>query len=96
MWQVRRDVRVRVAITGRVQGVGFRFHTTRQASERSLSGWVRNCADGGVEAEFQGDEERVSEMVAWCRRGPVAASVSHVEVVNCDEVTGESGFRVRT
>lgn len=96
MWQVRRDVRVRVSIAGRVQGVGFRYHTTRQASQRSLTGWVRNCADGGVEAEFQGDEEQVSEMLAWCHRGPLTASVSHVEVVNCDDVTGESGFRVRT
>ena len=88
-------MRVRVHITGRVQGVGFRFHTTRQASQRSLTGWVRNCADGGVEAEFQGNEDRVADMVKWCRSGPVIASVRNVDVVACEESVGEQEFQVR-
>lgn len=89
-------MRVHVYITGRVQGVGFRFHTTRQASQRSLTGWVRNCADGGVEAEFQGAEEQVADMVAWCRKGPLTASVQHVDVVACEVLPDEQAFRLRS
>ena len=88
-------MRVRVHITGRVQGVGFRFHTTRQASQRSLTGWVRNCSDGGVEAEFQGAEDQIADMVTWCHGGPVTASVRNVEVVACEELAGEQAFHVR-
>ncbi|MBO9998346.1 MAG: acylphosphatase [Cyanobacteria bacterium SID2] len=68
--------RVRVFISGTVQGVGFRYSTQIQAERLSLSGWVRNRRDGRVEAVFEGDRSAVESALAWCRRGPVSAVVT--------------------
>ena len=70
---------VTVRIRGRVQGVWFRSWTAEEASSRGLSGWVRNRADGSVEALFAGPIAAVDEMLAACRRGPPMAAVSGVE-----------------
>jgi acylphosphatase len=85
--------RVRVRISGRVQGVFFRASCAEQARSRGLAGWVRNAADGAVEAEFEGREDDVSAMLAWCRQGPPSARVADVEVADLDPLGGE-GFRV--
>ncbi len=71
---------VRVRITGRVQGVWYRGWTIDEARTRSLDGWVRNRADGSVEAIFVGPIDLVDEMVEACREGPPAAEVADVEV----------------
>jgi len=73
-------------ITGRVQGVGFRFYTQRKALELGITGWVRNCRDGSVEAVIQGAPGSVETMIAWARRGPPSAVVSEVRVT---EASGE-------
>jgi acylphosphatase len=86
--------RATVTIHGRVQGVGFRFATRREAERHGLSGWARNTARGTVEAVFEGDEAAIEAMVAWCRRGPVRARVSRVDLA-WSEATGEfSGFHI--
>jgi acylphosphatase len=85
--------RVRVRISGRVQGVFFRAEARSRAESLGLAGWARNAADGSVEAVFEGDEARVRSMVDWCRRGPSGARVDNVEV-QTEEPTGETGFRV--
>jgi acylphosphatase len=74
------QVRVRVLIEGRVQGVFFRAHTRDEARLRGLKGWVRNLPDGRVEALFEGDKEVVNAMLAWCRQGPRYAYVDNVEI----------------
>jgi acylphosphatase len=71
-----------LAITGRVQGVGFRFYMQRKARELGLTGWVRNCRDGSVEAVIQGTSEAVETMIAWARRGPPSAVVADVRVAD--------------
>jgi acylphosphatase len=86
-------VRVRVRVRGRVQGVFFRAEARARADSLGLAGWIRNAEDGSVEAVFEGDEERVESMVAWCRRGPHGAHVDDVEVVR-EKPVGETGFRV--
>jgi acylphosphatase len=89
--------RVRVRIRGRVQGVFFRAEACSRADSLGLSGWIRNTHDGGVEALFEGDSERVDSMVAWCRRGPSGARVDEVEVAEVEPEAGsqaERGFRV--
>ena len=73
-------VRQRVLVSGRVQGVAFRAATRSQARSGAVSGFVRNLADGRVEAVFEGAPEGISEMIAWCRRGPPAAEVRSVDV----------------
>jgi acylphosphatase len=64
-----------VRLDGRVQGVGFRAWTVREAERRNLDGWARNRADGSVEAVFAGDAESVSAMMDACRRGSAYAIV---------------------
>jgi len=89
------DERVRVIVSGQVQGVFFRV-TTRDVAERlRLTGWVRNRADGRVEAELQGAPDAVRRAVEFCRSGPGQARVTHVDVERIDPVSGERGFKVR-
>ena len=63
-----------------MQGVAFRFRTQSQAESLGLKGWVRNLSDGRVEALFEGDDQEVSAMVSWCRKGPSMAHVTDVEI----------------
>jgi acylphosphatase len=85
--------RARVRIIGFVQGVYFRSETAARAGALGVAGWVRNAADGSVEAVFEGDEDRVASMIEWCRRGPRDARVDDV-AVDLEEPHGERGFRV--
>lgn len=85
--------RARVRVSGLVQGVYFRAETQARARSLGIAGWVRNTADGCVEAVFEGGEEQVESMIAWCRRGPPGARVDGV-AVEWEEPTGEAGFRV--
>ncbi|MDB5579306.1 MAG: acylphosphatase [Bradyrhizobium sp.] len=73
-----RQVIRQVRITGRVQGVGYRYWVEQQARLHDLEGWVRNRRDGNVEALFAGPEPVVTEMVERCRRGPSSARVDAV------------------
>jgi acylphosphatase len=86
--------RVRVLVTGRVQGVFFRATCASLARHRGLGGFARNLADGRVEAAFEGPDADVDAMVEWCRVGPPHGRVSEVEIV-VEEPTGEREFRVR-
>jgi acylphosphatase len=70
----------RLSIQGRVQGVGFRESMVAAARTAGVAGWVRNCADGSVEALVQGDPAAVEAVVAWARRGPPLARVTAVDV----------------
>jgi acylphosphatase len=87
--------RLHVVIEGRVQGVGFRHSTTRKARSLKLKGWVKNRSDGKVEAAFEGDEEALSTMLDWCRKGPTFASVSNVEADWEEGVQQFDSFQVR-
>jgi acylphosphatase len=86
-------VRQRVVVHGRVQGVLFRDSCRKQATTHAVSGWVRNRADGAVEAVFEGEREAVETLTAWCRRGPRHAQVERVDVAE-EQPTGERGFEV--
>jgi acylphosphatase len=66
-------------ISGRVQGVNFRYYTQRKAQQWRLTGWVRNLWDGRVEAVFEGSEEAVHKAVSWCHVGPPLAEVDSGE-----------------
>ena len=85
---------VRVLITGRVQGVWFRGWTVAEAGALGLDGWVRNRADGSVEALFHGPADAVDTMVGRCRRGPPAATVGGVTVEASSDVPAP-GFHQR-
>ena len=87
------QIRRRVVVHGRVQGVFFRDTVRRMASERGVSGWVRNRPDGTVEAVFEGATDAVESMVRFAHQGPRGADVEAVEVEE-EEPRGESGFSV--
>lgn len=69
-----------LVIRGRVQGVFFRDSMRREAQLLSVTGWVRNTADGAVEAVVQGEKPVLDRIVQWAHRGPAHAQVSNVEV----------------
>lgn len=70
----------RIRVTGRVQGVGFRWNAAREAWRREITGYVRNMPDGSVYIEAEGYTEQLDSYVEWCRRGPGAGYVISVEV----------------
>jgi acylphosphatase len=88
---MRRSVDVRV--TGRVQGVSFRYYAEREATRLGVTGWVRNEPDGSVAAHVEGDPGAVDAFVRWCHDGPSMAYVEHVDVRPADD-QGTRSFRV--
>ncbi|ELR98967.1 acylphosphatase [Gloeocapsa sp. PCC 73106] len=72
-----------VVISGRVQGVGYRFFTHQQARNLKIKGWVRNLPNSGVEAVFEGDRASVDKIIYWCRTGPPEAVVKDISVKFC-------------
>ena len=86
--------RKRVVVHGDVQGVFFRDTTRGEASRLGVAGWVRNCPDGTVEAVFEGDPDRVQEMVRFTQDGPRGARVDRVDQHD-EQPEGLTGFQIR-
>ncbi|WP_295791016.1 acylphosphatase [uncultured Microbacterium sp.] len=85
---------VTITVSGRVQGVGFRYALQHEATRRGIAGWVRNLRDGRVEARLAGDADAVEDVIAWAHEGPPAAAVDDVDVL--DEAAGDAtGFEIR-
>ena len=88
-------IRVRLLVSGRVQGVWYRASARDRAVELGLRGWVRNLPDGTVEAVAEGPQDGVQAFIDWCREGPRLAVVREV-VVEHEQPTGEfDGFGMR-
>jgi acylphosphatase len=85
--------RVRVVVSGRVQGVGFRWYCRDEAERLAVSGFVRNLPDGRVEAAFEGEPAAVDAMVQWCREGPAWARVGSVDVSD-EPPIDQAGFAI--
>ncbi len=88
------QVNTHVFISGKVQGVGYRHFTMKQASHLNINGWVRNLPDGRVEAVFEGDREIVEKMIHWCYEGSPSAVVRDV-TVKYSETEGLEDFEIR-
>ncbi len=80
--------RIRIIVTGKVQGVFFRQALKVMAKKNDVFGWVKNLKDGRVEAVLEGAEEKVSRLVEWSHGGPANARVEDVEIYN-EKFTGE-------
>lgn len=89
-----RRARVHLRISGRVQGVGFRFAAVDEASRLALTGWVRNTHDGDVELVAEGEEELLRRLVTWAHVGPRGALVTHVEEQWLPHTGEFDGFRI--
>lgn len=84
---------VQARVTGRVQGVAFRWHAQEQARRLGVVGWVRNEVDGSVLLHAEGEDVAVSDLVAWCHHGPPSARVSNVAVRDAAPV-GATSFEI--
>jgi len=82
------NIRVRLIVEGRVQGVWFRDSTRTQAKNLGVNGWVKNRSDGSVEVLAEGPEDGVEKLIEWCHEGPSYARVGRVEVTR-EEWQGE-------
>ena len=85
----------RYVITGRVQGVGFRFFTEAAAAREGLHGWVQNLPDGRVEISAEGEADAIERFERHVRHGPPGARVSGVQVDDSAPTHRETGFLVR-
>ncbi|GGF44448.1 acylphosphatase [Marmoricola endophyticus] len=84
---------VDLRITGRVQGVSYRYSCQQQAQRLGVAGWVRNEPDGAVTARAEGERDAVGALVEWCRGGPSGARVDDVQVAEVP-ASGAREFRV--
>jgi acylphosphatase len=84
---------IQARVSGRVQGVSFRWYAQEQARALGVRGWVRNEPDGSVLLHAEGDEAAVDALVEWCRRGPSSARVSDVAVRD-DAPSGATAFEI--
>lgn len=83
-----------VIISGRVQGVGFRHFTNKNAKALGLKGWIRNLPNGNVEAVFEGEEQEVLKMLELCKKGPVGSFVADMKEQKVDNVKPYDDFSV--
>ena len=74
------SIKKHIVITGKVQGVGFRYWLYKAATQRNIVGWVRNKISGEVEALLIGDDEKISNLIKLCKKGPPSSKVAKIEV----------------
>ncbi|MBA7557957.1 Acylphosphatase [subsurface metagenome] len=90
-----KKVRAHLLISGRVQGVCFRYYTQDIAQNLEIKGWVKNCWNGKVEVLMEGEEDKVKELIDWCCQGPGSAIVEKVGI-EWEKYRGEfSTFGIR-
>lgn len=82
------STRLHVVVEGRVQGVFYRARTREEACASGLTGWVKNCFNGNVEAVFEGERSKVEQILKWCKKGPQGAKVVNIKF-NWEKPTGE-------
>ncbi len=87
-------IRRHLFISGRVQGVCYRYYTRQTALQNGVSGWVRNLPDGRVETLMEGEEAAVIDTINWCRKGPDMAQVDLVEVKEQEVIGLLEGFSI--
>jgi acylphosphatase len=87
--------RVHLIIHGYVQGIFYRASTRETALRLGLNGWVRNMADGNVEALFEGSVENLQNAIEWCRQGPPGAKVTRIDEKWSDSKTEFDSFEIR-
>ena len=85
-----------IHVSGRVQGVAFRWSMQQRAEQLGIVGWVRNLSDGRVEGRIQGPSDAIDEMLLWLADGPPPARVDDLDVRACEPKEDLSGFSVRS
>lgn len=88
-------MRLYVKVTGHVQGIGYRYFVIQTARKLSLTGWVRNCSNGDVELEAQGESTHLQNFIALLKRGHAWARVEQLTKEDLAEKPEEKGFEIR-
>lgn len=83
-----------IRISGRVQGVGFRYSARSIASTIGVKGYVKNLPSGDVYIEAEGSQDQMNDFIAWCHQGPVRATIRNIEIFD-SEVLGFKEFIIR-
>ena len=84
-----------IRLYGRVQGVGFRFYTTRKAKIYQIRGWVKNMADGSVKCKAEGEKSNVQQFIKELKKGPRSSNVRDTEINKTEDLENYSTFEVR-
>ncbi|KMQ53065.1 Acylphosphate phosphohydrolase [Chitinispirillum alkaliphilum] len=87
--------RFRIAVKGRVQGVGYRFFVVEAAQTLGLSGWARNHHDGSVRLEVQGDEAKLDKFCEMLREGPPLARVTNLDIEQITPSESQTDFHIK-
>jgi len=82
---------IKVVIKGLVQGVFYRVHTKNTADKLGIKGYVKNLANGSVEAVFEGDPDAIARMIDWCLKGP---EISRIDNIQTQEIKTLSNFKI--
>ena len=85
---------VNITVSGRVQGVGFRFESLRKANAFNVRGFAKNMANGDVYIEAEGEEKNIKAFIQFCKEGPFLANVEHLDVTDGD-VKNYSAFDIK-
>jgi len=88
-------IRVRLTISGDVQGVFFRAHTQEKAKELGVTGWVANEADGTVAVVAEGPENKINDLADWCHGGPSTSQVKKVKIEQAPYMAEFEDFNIR-
>jgi acylphosphatase len=84
-----------IAVTGRVQGVGFRYFTRSKAEETGITGWVKNTVAGEIEIEASGDPQNLHAFIDWIKTGPARAVIKTVSVAEIPDNRAFTNFTIR-
>lgn len=84
-----------IKVTGRVQGVGFRYYAQKQAKLFGLTGWVKNLSDGSVQVMVQGEKPEINTFVDYLRIGPSMARVQNISISKIEKAEDFAEFNVR-
>lgn len=86
---------VKIRVSGKVQGVSFRYYTCQQALKLNLQGYVKNLNNGDVEIVASGDNRQVTQLIEWARSGSPAAKVNNIEVSTVQNPEKYNDFTIR-
>ena len=86
--------KIHIVVTGKVQGVGFRYWLYQIANEKNVYGWVKNINTNEVEAVFLGEEKKVDEIIKLCRKGPTSSNVVSVKIEDYQQEYTNKSFDI--
>ena len=87
-------IKKHLVISGKVQGVGFRYWIKNLAINNNISGWVKNKLSGDVEALIIGQEKEVQKIIKQCKIGPGSATIQNIQINDYDQDYSEKGFNI--